>query len=62
MNIEYFEVDNSYDGERLDKFLAVIYPSQSRTFFQKLIKDGHVFVNDAVEKANYRVRLDDIVR
>lgn len=62
MNIEYFEVDNSYDGERLDKFLAVIYPSQSRTFFQKLIKEEHVFVNDAVEKANYRVRLDDVVR
>ncbi len=62
MNIEYFEVDDKYDGERLDKFLAVIYPSQSRTFFQKLIKEDHVFVNDSVEKANYRVHLDDVVR
>ena len=37
MSIESFEVDNVYDGERLDKFLAVIYPAQSRTFFQKLM-------------------------
>lgn len=62
MNIEYFEVDDKYDGERLDKFLAVIYPSQSRTFFQKLIKEAHVFVNDSIEKANYRIHLDDVVR
>ena len=62
MNIEYFEVDDKFDGERLDKFLAVIYPSQSRTFFQKLIKESHVFVNDSTEKANYRVHLDDMIR
>ncbi len=62
MSIEYFEVDGAYDGERLDKFLAVIYPSQSRTFFQKLIKENHVLVNEEPEKSNYRMHLDDVVR
>lgn len=62
MNVEYFEVDGNYDGERLDKFLAVIYPSQSRTFFQKLIKEEHVYVNDTIQKANYRIHMDEVVR
>ena len=62
MNVEYFEVDDIYDGERLDKFLAVIYPSQSRTFFQKLIKEEHVLVNELPQKSNYRVHLNEVVR
>lgn len=62
MNLESFEVDGNYDGERLDKFLAVLYPAQSRTFFQKLIRESHVFVNETIQKANYRVHLDDVVR
>lgn len=34
MELQTFEVGELYDGERLDKFLATIYPSQSRTFFR----------------------------
>ena len=34
---EEFEVLAEYEGERLDKFLSVIYPNYSRSFFQKLI-------------------------
>lgn len=62
MSIESFEVDNAYDGERLDKFLAVIYPAQSRTFFQKLIKEEHVMVNERIEKSNYRVSIEDVIQ
>jgi 23S rRNA pseudouridine1911/1915/1917 synthase len=62
MSIETFEVDSEYDGERLDKFLAVIYPEQSRTFFQKLIKEEHVLVNEKSEKVNYRVHLEDVIQ
>ena len=40
MHNETFEVTDEYEEERLDKFLAAIYPEQSRSFFQKLIKDG----------------------
>lgn len=62
MTVEYFAVDAQYDGERLDKFLSDIYPTQSRTFFQKLIKEQHVSVNETPEKSNYRVHIDDMVR
>lgn len=62
VNIEYFEVDDNFDGERLDKLLAVLYPSQSRTFFQKLTKEGHVFVNEIPQKVSFRVHCDDVIR
>ena len=61
MELQTFEVGEPYDGERLDKFLATIYPSQSRTFFQKLIKEGQVTVNEHAEKSNFRLQPDDIV-
>ena len=35
-------VDERYDGERLDHFLACAIPEYSRSFFQKLIKSGKV--------------------
>lgn len=38
MHNETFEVTDEYEEERLDKFLAAIYPEQSRSFFQKLIR------------------------
>ena len=56
-----FEVDVNHDEERLDKFLAAIYPEQSRTFFQKLIKEHHVTVNDREEKSNFKLHADDII-
>jgi 23S rRNA pseudouridine1911/1915/1917 synthase len=35
-------VDERYDGERLDHFLACAIPEYSRSFFQKLIKGGKI--------------------
>ena len=62
MQIETFEVDYEYEGERLDKYISMLFTEQSRSFFQKLIKDGHVTVNDQVEKANFRLKMDDLVK
>ncbi len=59
--IAQFEVTCEYEGERLDKFLAVIFPEQSRTYFSKLIKDGHVTMNAFALKANYRLHTDDLI-
>lgn len=61
MKQEQFEVLFENEGERLDKFLSIIYPDSSRSFFQKLIKEEQVHVNDTPEKANYRVKPDDVV-
>ena len=61
MQKETFEVAYEYEGERLDKYVSILFPEQSRSFFQKLIKDGNVSVNDKVQKANYRLKTEDLV-
>ena len=55
------KTEYEYEGERLDKYVSILFPEQSRSFFQKLIKDGNVSVNDKVQKANYRLKTEDLV-
>ena len=59
--IATFEVTFEYEDERLDKFLAAIFPERSRTYFSKLIKEGHVSKDGKVLKANYRLHTDDMI-
>lgn len=61
MKTEFFEVAEDQEGERLDKYLSIIYPDASRSFFQKLIKDKQVLVNDNPQKASYHMNQEDIV-
>lgn len=65
MKRECFEAGSEYEGERLDKYLSVIFQESdgawSRSFFQKLIRDGKVLVNAIPQKANYRLRADDLI-
>ena len=61
MTTETFEVTTEQEGERLDKYLSMIYPDLSRSFFQKLIKDDHILVNNLAQKANYRMKEEDMV-
>lgn len=46
-------------GERIDKFLAQEMESYSRSYVQKLLKDGMVAVNGNPVKPNYKVSPDD---
>ena len=57
---EYFTVENE-EGERIDKYLAETFEDCSRSYIQKLIKDGLVNVNGKPVKANYRLVFDDRV-
>lgn len=61
MTNETFEVSMEQEGERLDKYLSIIYPELSRSFFQKLIKEDRILVNDRVQKANYRMKEGDLL-
>lgn len=61
MKTETFETATEYEGERLDKYLSILYPAQSRSFFQNRIKEGHITVNQIPQKANYRLRAEDLV-
>jgi 23S rRNA pseudouridine1911/1915/1917 synthase len=61
MKTEEFEVETTQEGERLDKYLSLIYPDISRSFFQKRIKENDILVNQTPQKANYRMKTEDIV-
>lgn len=55
------EADESYMDERLDKFLSAVLLDQSRSYLQKMIKDGSVLVNGKAQKASYRMEDQDEV-
>lgn len=55
---EYFTVE-SEEGERIDRYLAEEMEDKSRSYLQKLIKDGYVKVNGKAVKPNYRLILGD---
>ena len=49
------------DGERIDKYLAGEMSGFSRSYIQKLLKDGHVYVNNKPVKANYKLSFGENV-
>ena len=53
--------DETYMDERLDKFLSAMLPDQSRSYLQKIIKDGNVLVNGEPKKSSYRLEDGDEV-
>ena len=57
-----FIVDESTDHIRIDKYLNELLPDQSRSYIQKLLKDGHILVNNSIIKPNYKVRADDRIQ
>lgn len=54
-------VDELHDGCRIDRFLSECNSEVSRSYFQKLIKDGMVVVNNKPVKSNYKCSYNDIV-
>lgn len=56
-----FLIDEEQEDERIDKVLGILMESQSRSYIQKLIKEGNVLVNGKGVKASYPVKADDDV-
>ncbi len=54
-----FEVSENQNSERLDRALSSWNQEISRSFFQKLIREGEVKVNGIPKKSNYRVVTGD---
>lgn len=52
-------VDKSFEGERLDSFLAEYYEDKSRNYFQNLIDDEKVLVNNKIAKGKYKIKEGD---
>lgn len=59
--METFQVriTEEQEEERLDKVLSVLIESLTRSFLQKLIRDGQVLVNGHTAKGSYRVQAED---
>ena len=56
-----FVIDEEQSGIRIDKFLAEAMPDLSRSYIQKLIKEGQVTVNQVPQKANYKIGAGDFL-
>ena len=46
-------------GERIDKFLSLAFNDKSRAYFQNLIDNENVLVNEKSVKSNYKLREND---
>lgn len=57
----YYTVMEEQEGMRLDQFLAAELKEHSRSYIQKLIKEGQVQVGEKKQKPGYRLRVDDAV-
>lgn len=56
-----FSITEENSNIRIDRYLAEQCPDLSRSYIQKLVKDGAVFVNNRQIKANYKVQPQDQV-
>lgn len=52
-------VDN--EGQRIDKYLSDMLEGISRSYIQKIIKDGNITVNQKTAKPNYKLAVNDLL-
>ncbi len=56
-----FDIKKVFDDKRIDRYLAARLPDYSRTFVQKLIKEGAVLVNGRTVKSSYDIQKGDSI-
>lgn len=61
MSLIHLDADENWMDERIDKFLSAQLPEQSRSYLQKIIKEGSVLVNGSPVKVSYRMDDQDEV-
>lgn len=55
------EAEEKDIGHRVDKYLSLKMPEVSRSYFQKLLKEGKVYVKEKAVKANYKLQAGDMI-
>ncbi|SEM47521.1 ribosomal large subunit pseudouridine synthase D [Ligilactobacillus sp. WC1T17] len=50
------------ESGRLDKVVSQLFDDYSRSQIQKLLDEGHIFVNGTSQKAKYKVKPDDVIQ
>jgi 23S rRNA pseudouridine1911/1915/1917 synthase len=56
-----FDIKKIFEDRRIDRYLASRLPDYSRTFIQKVIKEGTVLVNGRVVKSSYDIQKGDTI-
>jgi 23S rRNA pseudouridine1911/1915/1917 synthase len=59
---ETFIIDEDGAGQRLDAFLAHLIPDLTRSAVQRLIEQGHVYLDDSMPKPSVKLRVGDKVQ
>ena len=59
MDIYKFQINEEWEGLRIDKYLSSNLDFLSRSYIQKMIQEKNVAVNGKAVKANYCLRPDD---
>ena len=54
-------IDENNDGNRIDSFLAEMFPNVSRSKLQAQIKKGICFVNGVAVKSSYKLKAEDSI-
>lgn len=50
-----FSIDRNTEGQRIDRYLSDELEDRSRSYIQKIMKEGYVKVNQKPVKSNYRL-------
>ena len=58
---ERLAVTDEHDGARLDHCITAVLPERSRSQIQRLIRDGHVLLNQRPVRASHAVHAGDII-
>ena len=56
-----FSIDRNTAGQRIDRYLSDELEDRSRSYIQKIMKEGYVKVNQKPVKSNYRLSFGDSV-
>ena len=56
-----FDIKKAFEDRRIDRYLASRLPDYSRTFLQKLVKEGAVLVNGHTVKSSYDIQKGDFI-
>ena len=57
----WLEVRDEHDGARLDHCITAVLPERSRSQIQRLIRDGHVRLNQKLVRASHAVHTGDVI-
>ncbi|MFI3214184.1 MAG: RluA family pseudouridine synthase [Eubacteriales bacterium] len=62
MKLFQYIVEKEQENQRIDKCIHSMLTDVSRSYIQKVIKDGYLFVNNVSVKSNYKVKIDDEIK